>query len=71
MLACIDESGHPHPNDPSNRPVVVAVCIQEGDMRRVAGRLHAIKRDVLGKERMEMKGVRLLNRSTFRRSPHW
>ena len=38
-------------------------------MRRVAGRLHAIKRDVLGKERMEMKGVRLLNRSTFRRRP--
>ena len=69
MLVYLDESGHPHPNDPSRRPVIVAACIQERDARRVAGRLHGLKRDVLGKERMEMKGVRLLNRSTFRRRP--
>ena len=67
MLVYIDESGHPHPNDPSSRPVIVAVCLQERDARIVAGRLHGLKRDVLGKERMEMKGVRLINRSTFRR----
>ena len=67
MLVYLDESGHPHPNDPSKRPVVVAACIQDRDARTVAGRLHGLKRDVLGKERMEMKGVRLINRSTFRR----
>ena len=67
MLVYIDESGHPHPNDPASRPVVVAACIQERDARTVAGRLHGIKRDVLGRERMEMKGSRLINRPTFRR----
>jgi hypothetical protein len=46
---------------------VVAACIQERDARTVAGRLHGIKRDVLGRERMEMKGSRLINRPTFRR----
>lgn len=69
MLVYLDESGHPHPNDPATRPVVVAVCVQEQDARKVAGRLHGLKRDVLGRERMEMKGVRLLNRTTFRRRP--
>lgn len=69
MLVYLDESGHPHPNDPSSRPVVVAVCVQERDARKVAGRLHGLKRDVLDRERMEMKGSRLLNRPTFRRRP--
>ena len=69
MLVYFDESGHPHPNDPASRPVIVAACLQERDARMVAGRLHGLKRDVLGRERMEMKGVRLLNRSTFRRRP--
>ena len=67
MLVYLDESGHPHPNDPSKRPVVVAACIQDRDARTVAARLHSLKRDVLGKERMEAKGVKLINRPTFRR----
>ena len=67
MLAFIDESGYPHPNDSSTRPVVVAVCIEEEDLRLVSGRLHALKRDLLKRERMELKGVNLLNRRTFRR----
>ena len=69
MLVYLDESGHPHPNDRSSRPVVVAACVQEREARRVAGRLHGLKRDMLGREQMEMKGVRLINRSTFRRRP--
>ena len=69
MLVYLDESGHPHPNDPASRPVVVAVCVRDNDARMVAGRLHALKRDVLGKERMEMKGARLITRPTFRRRP--
>lgn len=69
MLVYLDESGHPHPNDASERPVVVAACIQDRHARTMAGRLHGLKRDVLGKERMEMKGVKLINRATFRRRP--
>ena len=71
MLAFIDESGYPHPNDPSNRPVVIAVCIDEENLRLVSGRVHALKRDLLKRERMELKGVNLLNRRTFRRKPDY
>ena len=66
MLAFIDESGHPHPMDSNQWSVVVACCFSEPDSRRVARTLHALKRDVLQRERMEMKGVKLLNRSVFR-----
>ncbi len=71
MQAFIDESGYPHPNDSSTRPVVVAVCIEEEDSRLVSGRLHALKRDLLKRERMELKGVNLLNRRTYRRKPDY
>ena len=67
MLVYLDESGHPHPNDASKRPVIVAVCIDERDARAVAARLHGLKRDVLARERMEMKGSNLINRRPFRR----
>ena len=33
MLAFIDESGNPHPNDASSRPVIAAVCFDEKDSR--------------------------------------
>jgi len=69
MLAFIDESGHPHPNDSATRPVALAVCISERDSRFIGGRLHALKRDLLGKEQMEIKAQKLLNRNTFRRIP--
>ena len=69
MLVFIDESGHPHPNDANPRPVVVAVCIEAENLRLVSGRVHAIKRDLLGHERekMELKGADLLNRRTYQR----
>lgn len=67
MLAFFDESGHPHPKDSSTRPVCVAVCIDEVDARFISGRLHALKRDLIGKEDLEFKAKKLLNRSTFRR----
>ena len=71
MLVFIDESGHPHPNDSSTRPVVVAACLAERDARLISGRLHALKRDFLNKERMELKGSNLLNRHTFRNKPDY
>ena len=70
MLAFIDESGHPHENDPSTRPVVVAVCFEEEDSRYISGRIHAMKRDILGKENAELKGRSLINRTTYRRQPN-
>ena len=69
MLAFIDESGHPHPKDSNQWSVVVACCFSEPDSRRIARTLHALKRDVLQRERMEMKGVKLLNRSVFKNRP--
>ena len=71
MLAFIDESGHPHPNDPNKRPVVVAACFSEKDSRRISGRIHALKRDLLNSERIELKGVNLLNRRTHRVKPDY
>ena len=71
MLIFIDESGHPHPKDAATRPVVTAVCISDGDSRMISGRIHALKRDILGFERMELKGRNLINRPTFRRKPEY
>ena len=71
MLAFIDESGHPHPNDPCQRPVVVSVCLNEVDGRSIAARIHGLKRDLLGQERVELKARNLINRRTFRRKPHF
>ena len=71
MLVFIDESGHPHPNDSTSRPVVAAVCISDVDSRAISARLHSLKRDNLGNERMELKGRNLINRHTFRRKPDY
>ena len=71
MLVFIDESGNPHPNDRNQRPVVVSVCMEERQGRLIAGRLHGLKRDFLGRERTELKGTRFINRRTFRRKPEY
>ena len=57
MLVYIDESGHPHPNSGDIRPVVVAVCIEAEHSRLISGRIHSLKRDLLNRERMELKGI--------------
>ncbi len=36
----------------------------------MAARIHGLKRDLLGQERMELKAKNLINRHTFRRKPH-
>ena len=69
MLAFIDESGHPNAKDQSSRPVVAAVCFDESNARAINSHIHAMKRDVLGKERAELKGRGLINRPTYRRLP--
>ena len=67
MLAFIDESGHPQPGDPTSRPSVVAVCFDERNARAVSRQVHAIKRDVLQREQIELKARNIINRSTYRR----
>ena len=69
MLAFIDESGIPHPNDKSARPVVVAVCFDEQDSRSISQRIFALKRDILQAESAELKGQRLLSEKAYRSSP--
>lgn len=69
MLAFFDESGNPHPNDSSTRPVCVSICIREEDVRFISGRLHSLKRSLLGTENLEIKANKLLNKHTFRRIP--
>ena len=56
MLAFVDESGHTHPNDPNAKSVIVACCLRESDSRRIVGRVHALKRDTLNRERMGDEG---------------
>ena len=71
MLVFIDESGHPHPNDPSTRPILAAICFAQRDSRSINRQLFRIKRQLLGSERagLELKAHNLLKRSTFRRKP--
>lgn len=72
MLAYVDESGHPHPKDPTQRPVLIAVCISEIDVRRLDALLHALKRDHLGwDDTKELKGAKLLARRKLARNPDW
>ena len=70
MLAFIDESGKPNPNDSSSRPVVVAVCFDEKDSRRITRRVYAMKRDLLDPQQTEaeLKGTKRLKEKTYARS---
>ena len=70
MLAFIDESGNPHPNDASSRPVIAAVCIDEKDSRAIGRRTYAMKHDLLGASRadVELKGKKLLKEKTYQGS---
>ena len=45
MFVYIDESGHPHPNDPHPRPVDVGVCLKREDVRQITGALHRFGED--------------------------
>ena len=69
MLVFIDESGHPHPKDPTARPVLAAVCFPQHESRNISRQLFSIKRGLLGDERagLELKAHSILNRRTFRR----
>jgi hypothetical protein len=74
MVFFIDESGHPHPNDPVPCPVLAAVGVPASHSRMLMGTLFRLKRDILGitevshsDDRFKAKAV--LNEHTHRRVP--
>lgn len=68
MLVFIDESGFPHPNDNSTNPVILAVCIEEAQMRAITAQIQELKRPAFTGNDDEIKSSRLLTKSTFRRA---
>ncbi len=71
LFAFMDESGHPHPNDKSTRPVLVTVCLDAGYLRTVKTGVSGLERRILQKEwfDFEMKAKKLITPSTFRNRP--
>ena len=69
IFAFIDESGHPHPNDSSDRPTLVAVCVDADRLRALSADLFRLNRDLLGKDRYEVKASRLITRGMLRDHP--
>ena len=71
MLAFIDESGYPTPNDPSPWNTLTAVCIPEGASRDLSRWLHSTVRAVypnVDPQQYEIKAADLLNRRQFMHS---
>lgn len=60
MLAYIDESGFPHPNDETLHPVLAAVCIPKDEVRNIMQRMYKIKMDIYGRYDVELKAVNVL-----------
>lgn len=60
MLAFIDESGFPHPNDETLHPVLAAVCIPKDEVRNIIQRMYNIKMDIYGRHDVELKAVNVL-----------
>ena len=71
LLAFIDESGRPHPNDKATRPVLVSVCIQAPDMKAIDTDMFRIKKQILDKDQFdfEAKGTALITPGHFKNTP--
>lgn len=77
MFVYIDESGHPHPNDPCERPVNVAVCLKREDVRRLTATLFRFMGDFKlanpgwrpRKAEREGKAVEFLTKRALLRQP--
>lgn len=67
----MDESGHPHPNDFTTRPVLVTACFDAKYLKSVNTELFNLKRRVLNEHRpsFELKAKKLITPSTFRNRP--
>lgn len=69
MLAFIDVSGDPY-SAPQHSPWIVAhaFCVQKRYIYDITANLHRLKKDILGKEFIEMKSTALINPSTLNHS---
>ncbi|PSR32214.1 MAG: hypothetical protein C7B44_15525, partial [Sulfobacillus thermosulfidooxidans] len=60
LLAFVDESGLPHPNDEALCPVLTAVCLSERDMRTVIQQMYQIKQSIYERTDVEVKASNML-----------
>lgn len=75
MYVYVDESGHPHPNDSHDRPVVACVCLRPQYVRQVSPAFHnltqrfqdAVPNLRLRKGEREGKATEFLSRSNLLR----
>lgn len=67
--AFIDESGYPTPNGDDDRPVLVAVCIRDNEIRRVTQLLYKAEIECFGEDpsgRRQLKGEKIHSQKVFR-----
>ncbi|NLB81159.1 MAG: DUF3800 domain-containing protein [Clostridiaceae bacterium] len=64
MLVFIDESGHPEPNDSTEKPVLLGVCINENDIKPITNQIYKLKDDIYGKQD-EIKTTKLIREQTI------
>lgn len=65
MLVFIDESGHPIPTDPTERPVLFALCVKANEIGEITRRMHTIKSDIIGNCDFEIKAHEIINKRTI------
>lgn len=68
MLAFIDESGFPHPNDETRNPVLAAICIPKDEIRSLMQKMYNIKMDIFGRHDVELKAVNVLKAKSLTRN---
>ena len=68
MLVFVDESGIPHPNDETIKPVLAAVCLPESQYRKIDTKLFSMKQKFLGNPDRELKAKKLLRPYVFENS---
>lgn len=65
MIAFIDESGFPHPNDSTLNPVLAAVCVPREELRNIINKLYKIKMKVYKRPDVEIKASKLIRHKTI------
>ena len=64
MLVFIDESGYPRPNDATQNPVLLGVCIHENDIKSITNQIYKLKDRIYGKQD-EIKSTKVLREATI------
>lgn len=64
MLVFIDESGYPRPTDDNEYSTLMAVCIDEGDIREINNDIYKLKNQIFGKQD-EIKSTNLIKWQTI------